>query len=290
MIVSASYRTDIAAFYGDWFARRFRAGYARVRNPYGGPAYTVPLREGVDGFVFWTRNARPFLPVLHEIRAAGFPFVVQYTVTGYPRPLETSVVAADEAVATIHELARTFGRRAVVWRYDPIVATSLTPADWHAETMAWLAARLAGAVDECCTSFATIYRKTTRNMDVAARAHRFLWKDPPDERKRRLLARLAGTVAPHGIDLTLCSQPQLLVNGVAPAQCVDARRLSDLAGRPIAARTKGNRPGCFCAESRDLGDYDTCPHGCAYCYAVASRTTAKRRFQAHDPEGEFLLP
>lgn len=290
MIVSASYRTDIPAFYGEWFRNRFRAGWAKVASPYGGRPYAVPLRQGVDGFVFWTRNAQPFLPVLREIRAAGYPFVVQYTVTGYPRALESSVVPSAQAVDSIAGLSAEFGRRAVVWRYDPVVATGLTPPDWHVETVGRLAAALAGAVDECCTSLATVYRKTARNLSAAARAHRFAWSDPAADDKRALLARLAGVTAGHGMTLTLCSQPELLVPGVAPAKCVDAARLSDVAGRPIAARTKGNRPGCLCAESRDIGDYDTCPHGCVYCYAVGSRTLAKRRHRLHDPASEFLLP
>ncbi len=290
MIVSASFRTDIPAFYGDWFRNRFRAGHAMVRNPYGGKDYAVSLRRGVDGFVFWTRNARPFLPMLHEVRGAGYPFVVQYTITGYPRALETSVVAPDKAIETVRAIAAEFGPKSVVWRYDPIVATTPTPADWHAGNFARLADSLAGLVDECCTSFATIYRKTVRNMDVAARAHGFAWKDPAPERKRALLERLRDLAAERGMALSLCSQEELLVDGVAAAKCVDAERLAAIGGRPFKAKTKGNRPGCLCAESRDIGDYDTCPHGCVYCYAVGSRTQAKRRHAAHDPQGEFLFP
>jgi hypothetical protein len=90
--------------------------------------------------------------------------------------------------------------------------------------------------------------------------------------------------------LTLCTQPALATKGIGPARCVDAERLSDVAGRPIAAREKGNRPGCLCAESRDIGDYDSCTHGCVYCYAVASRSAAQRRRRAHDPAGEMLIP
>jgi hypothetical protein len=90
---------------------------------------------------------------------------------------------------------------------------------------------------------------------------------------------------------TLCTQPHLLdVPGVSAARCIDLKRLSDIAGRPVAGRRKGNRPGCDCAESRDIGDYDTCTQGCAYCYAVNSRTVAQRRLKAHDPEGEMLRP
>jgi len=295
MIVSASYRTDIPAFYGAWFLNRFRAGHARVANPYGGPASTVPLRREVDGFVFWTRNLGPFLPALAELRAAGLPFVVQYTVTAYPQALETSVIAAERSLALIAQVARDYGPRAVVWRYDPIVFSTDTPEAFHRDAFARLAAALAGGVDEVVISFATLYRKTTRRLTAAATAHGFKWWDPPDADKRRLAGDLAGLAAAAGLKLTVCSQPDFTGPDVPGAACVDARRLEDVAagwGRPrsIAARLKGNRPGCLCHESRDIGAYESCPHGCVYCYAVGSPTLAKRRFRHHDPAGEFLFP
>ena len=294
MIVSASYRTDIPAFYGEWFLNRFRAGFARVVNPYGGPPSTVPLRAGIDGFVFWTRNVGPFLPVLAEVRRAGLPFVAQYTLTGYPRALETSVIEAARSVALVRRLAAEHGPRSVVWRYDPIVWSDLTPARFHRDAFARLADALAGSVDEVVTSFANIYRKTARNLAAAARAHRFTWSDPPAEIKRALAAELAGLAAERGLRLTICSQEDYTVPGATAAACVDAGRLEDVARgwgvpRAVKARVKGNRPGCLCWESRDIGAYDTCPHGCTYCYAVNSRTVAKRRHAEHDPMGEFLV-
>ncbi|OAN50265.1 DNA repair photolyase [Paramagnetospirillum marisnigri] len=295
MIVSASYRTDIPAFYGGWFMNRFRAGWAKAVNPYGGQVSTIPLRVGVDGFVFWTRNIGPFQPALDEIRATGLPFMVQYTVTGYPRALESSVIEPDRSVALMAGLAARHGPRAVVWRYDPILLTSLTPPDWHRENFARLAAGLAGMVDEVSVSFAQAYRKTGRNLAAAARTHGFSWTDPPPETKRELLRELAELAAAQGMALTVCSQPDLLVAGIGPSHCVDARRLEDVAAgwgspRPVKARLKGNRPGCLCYESRDLGDYDSCPHGCVYCYAVSAQAQAKRRRSRHDPDGEFLIP
>ncbi|MBC7951853.1 MAG: DUF1848 domain-containing protein [Rhodospirillaceae bacterium] len=295
MIVSASYRTDIPAFYAAWFANRFRAGYAKVVNPYGRQVSTVPLRTGVDGFVFWTRNAAPFRPALELVRAAGIPFVVSYTVTDYPRALETSVVPAERAVADMRGLAAEYGSRAVVWRYDPIVCSTLTPPDCHRANFARLAAALEGAVDEVVISFAAIYKKTARNMDVAARAHGFTWGDAPADDKRSLAGELAGLAAARGMRLSLCSQPEYAADGTSPAVCVDARRLEDVAAgwgvpRGLRAKVKGNRAGCLCHESRDIGEYDTCPHGCAYCYAVNSRGLAKTRYAEHDPEGEFLFP
>jgi hypothetical protein len=289
MIISASYRTDIPAFYGAWFQKRFQAGFCRVINPYGGPPSRIDLRDGVDGYVFWTRNAGSFLPVLAEVRRQGFPFVIHYTLTSYPRMLEAGVIDADTSIAVIRRLSDEYGRRAVVWRYDPILLSDPTPADWHLRNFSALASRLAGAVDEVVVSFVQPYRKTARNLGTAAGKLRFAWWDPPLAEKRQAVARLAEIAENYGMTLRLCTQPDLESPTVMGAHCIDTQRLSDLAGRAVSAKTKGNRPGCLCAESRDIGAYDSCPQGCVYCYAVSSRSRAKERLRRHDPESEFLI-
>ncbi len=286
MIVSASYRADIPAFFADWFRGRLTAGFCEVGNPYGGRPYRVGLGpDEAEGFVFWTRNAAPFRPALEDLSAEDRPFVVQFTVTGYPRALDAHTRRAAETVAQICGLARRFGPRAVVWRYDPVVLSDLTPAGWHAENFAGLAAALAGATDECVVSFVRPYRKTVRRLDAAARAAGFGWRDPPSEEKRELLADLAGIAGNSGMRLSLCTQPDLESPEVPGARCIDAARLSDVAGRAIAARTKGNRPGCLCAESRDIGAYDSCAHGCVYCYAVSDHGRAAVRAAGPSPGG-----
>ncbi|MDP6832029.1 MAG: DUF1848 domain-containing protein [Alphaproteobacteria bacterium] len=283
MIVSASYRTDIPAFYGDWFSRRLAIGHAVVANPYGGKPYRVPLKgDGVDGFVFWSRNMEPFRGNLAQLAS---PFMVQYTVTGYPRPLEPSVLGPAQAVDSIKALAREYGARAVVWRYDPVVFTDLTDGAFHRRNFAALAGDMEGAVDEVCVSCAQIYRKSRRNLDLAAKQHGFNWRDPDWDEKQALLTQLQAIAAEHNMRLTVCSQPEA---GGIGASCIDASRLSDLAGYEISARQKGNRPGCLCAESRDIGAYDSCPHGCAYCYAVRDRERALTNYRNHAAEAEQL--
>lgn len=277
MIVSASYRTDIPAYWGRWFLARLEAGFARVRSPYGGKDYEVSLRpEEVDGFVFWTRNAAPFADALAEVGRRGFPFVVQHTITGYPKALEEAAPDAARAVAEFRRLRAACGPRAVVWRYDPVIDTTLTPPAWHRDNFARLAAALEGATDECAISFMHPYAKSRRGLNAAARAHGFTWRDPGAGEKRALASELAAIAADHGMRLTVCSRPDYLAEGLAGAACIDAVRLSDVAGRPVTARRKGNRPGCLCHESRDIGAYDTCPMGCACCYAVSSRGSARR--------------
>lgn len=288
MIVSASYRTDIPAFYAGWFRRRLEAGMCRVANPYGGADYEVSLRpQAVDGFVFWTRNLRPLLGTLDRVRAVA-PFVVQFTLTGYPRALESSVIAPEDAVAQLREVRRRFGARAAVWRYDPVVFAAGLDAAAHRTGFARLARALRGTVDEVVLSVVHPYRKTRRNLDRAAARQGFAWHDPPPEEKRALLADLAAIAADEGMAATLCSQPDLLVPGLAAARCIDAGRLSDVAQHRVAGATRGNRPGCRCAASRDIGAYDTCPHGCVYCYAVADRDRAVANFRRHDPEAAML--
>jgi hypothetical protein len=104
-----------------------------------------------------------------------------------------------------------------------------------------------------------------------------------------LLTDLSAMARGRGMALTVCTQPELLIEGVAgEARCIDAIRLSELAGRWIGAKLKGVREGCACYQSRDIGEYDTCPHGCVYCYAVTNRAAARRRWRNHDPECEFL--
>ena len=291
MIISASYRTDVPAFYGDWFLRRLAEGGCRTVNPYNRQVKEVPLgRDQVDGMVFWTRNAAPFLAGLEQVSATGYPFVVQYTLTGYPRPLERSVAPVEAAIETMRRIARRHGPRALVWRYDPVMLTSLTPPDWHRETFARLARDLAGCTDEVVLSFVQVYAKTRANSDRAAQRFGFTWWEPEPEEKRALLQELAEIARDAGLSASLCAQPELLAPGLAAARCIDAARLSDLAGRPVIAETKGNRPGCRCARAWDVGAYDTCPHGCVYCYAVRRPELAKKRYRAHQPESPFLAP
>jgi hypothetical protein len=243
----------------------------------------------VDGFVFWTKNAGPFLDRLDEVADRGYPFVVQYAINGYPRALETSVVDARRSMEHMKRINRRFGPRVPVWRYDTILFTSLTPADFHRRNFEWMARELAGVTDEVVISFAQIYSKTRRNLDIAAKAAGFTWEDPPAEVKLELAAELAEIARGQGIQLSICAQKAFLVPGAVEARCVDARRLADVAGRPIEAKQQGNRPDCACHLSRDIGEYDTCPHGCVYCYAVRNRALALHRYRRHDPEGEFLF-
>lgn len=291
MIVSASRKTDLPTFYGEWFRNRLRAGYCKMVNAYNRTQQvTVSLQPGdVDGFVFWTKNLGPFFPALAEVAELRIPFVVQYTINPYPREIEASVVARHRSVDLCRRLAEHYGPRALVWRYDPILLSDRTPAEWHLQHFEQLAKQLAGTTDEVVAKYLVPYRKTTRNLDQAAANGSFEWRDPPAPEKVRLLQQLASCADAYGMTLKLCCQPELLEAGVPASACVDAARLAEIGSRSFSSRAKPSRDGCHCAASVDIGEYDTCPHGCVYCYAVQQPHLARQRFRRHDPASEYLF-
>ena len=296
MIISASYKTDIPTFYGEWFMNRLQAGYCKMINPYGRQIYTIDLSpDAVDGIVFWTKNIGPFLKYLPEIQRRGYPFIVQHTINGYPRELEFRVINYTQSVEHMKKLAGEYGPDAALWRYDPIIISSLTPVNWHRRNFETLAQSLEGTTNEVVVSFGQVYKKTRRNMEWAAREFGFKWSEHEAmtwDAVRNLVAELAQIASAHGMQLRVCSQQALLMPGIIEeARCVDADRLERVSGKAILGKTrqKGNRKECGCFASRDIGEYDTCPHGCVYCYAVQNRELALQRYRAHDPASEFLF-
>ncbi|HEY1686694.1 MAG TPA: DUF1848 domain-containing protein [Tepidisphaeraceae bacterium] len=284
VIISASYKTDIPAFYGQWFTNRLRAGYCLMRQPFNHRTIRVSLLpEDIDGFVFWTKNLGPFFKFLPDIRSINRPFIVQYTINAYPRQLEASVISPNQSIEHVRRLAVEFGPRVCVWRYDPILFSSLTNIDFHRRNFARLADQLRGLTDEVIISYAHYYRKTQINLRRATPNSEFTWQDPCAQIKRDLTSELSNIASANGMRLNLCSQPEYRSANAGEARCIDATRLG------VSAEEKGNRPSCRCHACRDIGEYDTCPHGCIYCYAVNNHQTAKQNYQNHNSEGEFLF-
>jgi len=290
MIISASYKTDIPAFYGAWFMNRLNAGYCKITNPFNRKTQAVSLRpEDVDGFVFWTKNISPFIKNLEIIHTLRYPFMILHTITNYPRNLEPSVIAAKKSVENIEFISKIYGSSIAVWRYDPIIFTSSTDVDFHRKTFRKLAQDLDGYTNEVIISFAQIYKKTSRNLNRVAVISDFTWEDPKDDVKKNLVGEFADIANDHGMQLSICAQKKYVIDGTKAARCVDASRLSRIAEHTIVAKIKGRRSDCGCYQCMDIGEYDTCPHGCVYCYAVRDRLIAMDRHKNHDNRSEFLF-
>ncbi len=288
-VISASYRTDIPAFYGDWFMQRVREGYVRYQNPYGPQVVTVSLQpKDVHAIVFWSKNYGPFLKHLNELDASGLNFYFHYTITGLPHTLEERVPPPSQSIEAFRTLAQRYSAAHVQWRYDPIVFSPHTDVDWHIHTFRDLAQRLEGLTERCYFSFLDVYAKVERNVKKLPPEATPV--DPANEEKLELALRFATIAADHGITLYTCMEDFAAVEPIQRGSCVDKDILDRLfphKQRPM--KVSSNRGKCGCYDSRDIGAYDTCPHGCVYCYAVINRPLALKRYQEHDNACDMLV-
>ena len=272
MIVSASRRTDLPAFRADWFAQRLEAGFADVANPFNARQIGRISLDPADvtAFVFWTRDPRPFGPVLDTLDRRGDRYYFQFTLTGYGPDLEPGLPPAADRLEAFIALADRLGPERVLWRYDPIVLSSRTPPDFHRRAFGSLCARLAGHTRRVTISLVEYYRKVDRRLRaLEANGVSFDRQAATDEETLALIAGLAATAREHGMEMVSCaSQVDLAAAGVPPGSCVDGGLISSLWGVSTPpGRDRGQRAACRCAPSRDIGTNDTCAHGCLYCYA-----------------------
>ncbi len=289
-VISASRRTDIPAFYSRWFMNRVRAGYCHWLNPFGGQVQRVSLAPNdVLAVVFWTRSFRPLLPHVPELRERGLPCYVHTSLTGYPRELETHNPPLDAAVASFRETAAAIGSQFVHWRYDPIVISARTPAAYHIEQFDRISERLAGSTSRCYFSFVDRYGKTERGLARVEREHGLGLVDPTRDEQRALVHRLRDIAARRGITLYACCESGLVGDGIKESRCIDLDTVKLLRrGRDLTLKRAPTRAACGCVEAVDIGAYDLCLFGCAYCYATNSRAAAERRHREHDPEDSLL--
>jgi DNA repair photolyase len=287
-LISASRRTDIPAFYSSWLMERVRAGTVSWVNPYRGGVSTISLLpEDVAAIVFWTRNFSPMLTHLDELEARGHRWLVHFTLTGLPRRFETHVPSVKAAARQMHLLAARVGAERVLWRYDPILTSRECDSDFHRRGFARLARALEGATRQCTVSFVEVYGKVRRSFEKRG----LPLPEMELEDRRRLVGELAGIASPHGITLKACCSDELLGEGVEKARCVDRQQVLGLwPGLNLEAPSAPTRDECGCTRSHDIGAYDSCLHGCLYCYATRDREVARARFASHAPSGACLIP
>lgn len=289
-IISASRRTDIPAFYSDWFVNRLNAGSVKWRNPFSGKEQETSLRpEDVSAIVFWSKNYAPLLPHLPGLLERGYRFLFHFTITGLPREIEPNVPPADEMVEVARALATRFGPDTVLWRYDPIFISAVSGFDHHRGTFTRLARALEGSTSRCYFSFPAFYAKVIRNTAELERETGIACYDVPVREKIEFANELAEVASDHGITMYTCCGDYLIGDRIRKAHCVDGELLFRLYPDRIGPlKQRASRDQCGCYESTDIGAYDTCPHGCVYCYANTNKQTAVTRHAVFSHDRDAL--
>ena len=280
-IISASRRTDIPAFHADWFMDRIREGYCHVPNPMYPLKKTLPINlkpEDVDIIVFWTRDPSPLMKYLPELEERGYKYYFQYTIIGYPEDIDPRSPAIKYAIETFKELSSVIGKEKVIWRYDPILFSNITPKEWHAEQISKISEELEGYTERLVISFIDKYRKIVLRLGREGRAGFKLHPGAFDAVSYRSLAEwIGGEMKKKGIRVMTCAEKiDLKESGIEHGKCIDNELIGGILGHKVTdKKDMSQREDCCCVRSRDIGTNNTCSFGCKYCYATASKNLSQ---------------
>jgi len=305
-IISASRRTDIPAFYSEWFMNRIRAGSCIVPNPMYPKQETKPVSlrsEDVEIIVFWTRDPKPLMKYLPELDKLGYKYYFQYTILGYPKEIDPKSPSIDKSIKTFSELSDSIGKEKVIWRYDPILFSNLTSLQWHKKQIEEISEKIKDKTEQLVISFIDPYKKTKIRMDKETSNMFSLDDDAFDAERYLELAKWIGiSMKGKGIRVVTCAeQLELSAYGIDHGKCIDDKIIQkiinrdkkDLFGIPdykvTSRKDPVQREACGCVKSRDIGVNNTCLFGCKYCYATSNIELAKENFKKHDKTKESLL-
>lgn len=286
MILSVSRRTDIPAFYNDWFFDRLQEGFVLVPNPINPKKIAkiklepiriksietnllgqrkIEMQGNFEGIVFWTKNPKPMLEHLNKLNDIKYYFL--YTLNAYPKDIEANLPSLDERIETFKELSKYCP---VIWRYDPILLSHDIDVEWHKREFEKLCKSLSGYTKHCKISFV---------IESYSGCSKSVWA-PNLTQKNEILSAFSKIAKDRNIQIEACAESDFSKYGILPSKCIDGKIFEELLTEKFKEQNiivkrrnnkiDGERKNCGCMPAIDIGRYDTCFHGCNYCYARKS--------------------
>lgn len=330
LIISASRSTDIPAFYADWFFHRLKVGYSAWTNPFNGKKLFVSYNKTrfIVFWSKNPRPLLNHLNFLKERNIGCYiQFTLNdYEKEG----LERGVPKLSERIDTFKQLVDNLGMGRVIWRFDPLILTDDISIDTLLSKIERIGDQLKGYTEKLVFSYADIlsYRKVKANLEKNHIPYHE-WTEPQmlvfAERLAELNRSWEYTLATcgekvdlqqFGIEHNHCIDDNLIVRlAYHDKELMDFLKVKtfpmptpNLFGEsePLPKdaiilpnntyathgdnRDKGQRLFCGCIMSKDVGEYNTCPHLCEYCYANSSKEIAVKNWKEHkkNPFGETI--
>ena len=316
VIVSASRSTDIPAFYSEWFNNRLKKGYLKWKNPFNGVPLYVSFKK-TRLIVFWSKNPKPIIKHLDYLDSNNINYYFQYTLNDYSKEhLEENVPNLESRIDTFMQLSDKIGKDKVIWRFDPYILTDTTGVDELLKRTEYIGNRLKNYTSKLVFSYADIktYKKVQNNL----RKDSIPYLEFNDRTMNELALGLKELNKNWRFEIGTCAEKiDLDKYGIVHNKCIDDdlmiklfnhdKLLMDFLGVKIEQPTifdpnqkitktrnlkdKGQRKACGCIMSKDIGQYNTCPHECVYCYANTSKEIAIKNYKAHkmNPNSETII-
>lgn len=279
-VVSVSRRTDIPAFYTEWFINRIHDGYVLYPLPWSDKLKHLKLSpENVNCFVFWSKNYVNLIPYLKLLDSKGYHYYFHFTVNNYPQHIEENVINLEQSVNQFKKLVEHTSSDHVLWRYDPIITTKDFNANFHLYNFETIASQLNGLTKRCYIEFVDLYRK----VEINFKKHNVAYVPYTQDQKFQLVNKMANIAKKYGITMYSCCDYSIAKENIQRATCIDAELIYKLTGKAPNIPKAPTRKECGCYQSVDIGEYGSCLHGCLYCYANDNSATAEKFSNNHDP-------
>ena len=283
MILNTGLRTDIPGFFSEWFYNRIDDGFVYVRNPYAkNQIYSYRLDpELIDCIIFCTKNPKPMFENLEKIDK--FNQYWHITITPYEKEIEPNVPPMNDVLESFKYLSKKLGKENVTLRYDPIFINEKYTLEKHIESFEYIANSLSDYTTEAIISFIDLYEKTKRNFPKA--------REVTKDERLKLGKEFAQIGKKNNITIKTCVEgTELDKFGIDSSGCMTKEVIERAINKNLNIPKQKARNGeCYCLLNNDIGEYNTCAHGCLYCYANSNKKLVKRNLKLHDPKSPILI-
>ena len=283
MILNTGLRTDIPGFFSKWFYNRIDEGFVYVRNPYAkNQIYSYKLDpELIDCMIFCTKNPRPMLKNLEKID--NFNQYWHITITPYEKEIEPNVPPVDDVLESFKYLSKRLGKENVTLRYDPIFINEKYTLKKHIESFEYIINSLSDYTTEAIISFIDLYEKTKRNFPQA--------REVSKDERLKIGKEFARIGKENNILIKTCVEGNELDKfGIDSSGCMTKEVIERAINKNLNIPKQKARNGqCYCLLNNDIGEYNTCNHGCVYCYANSNKKLVNRNLKLHNPKSPILI-
>ncbi len=281
MILNVSGRTDIVAFYTEWFMNRYHEGFVDVRNPFNPKLVSRINFSDVDAILFCTKNPIPIIDYLKEIDK---PIIFHVTLTPYKKNIEPNVPDKKTIIEAIKKLSTIVGIDNLYIRYDPIFLSPKYNLAYHQKAFTKMCELLDGYVKHIIVSFIDDYKNVRNN------ANSLNYRPFTEEDYKGIGTSFSKSAKEHNMTVQTCFEERNLTEyGFIAGECLSHELAYILTGKKYKNWIARKERKCNCVQMVDIGVYNSCKHFCKYCYANYDELKVQNNFANHNPKSSLLV-